>query len=87
VSDDCTCTMTRPMQRDSSGAPISPPEWGQADDCPAHPYLLHCEACGTQAVVLETSAESPTDGRHYLVTRLACGHDDYYEMTSGNGVW
>ena len=87
------------MQREmGSGVPISPPEWEQADDCPVHPHLLHCETCGTQAVVLETSVETSveqpigtsgavTAERQWLVTRLACGHDDEYEMTSGNGAW
>lgn len=76
--EGCTCVMTRPMQRDSSGCPVAPPEWEQADNCPVHPHLLYCETCGTQMVVLETSEEASgyeEQERHWLVTRLECGHD------------
>lgn len=75
----CVCTMVRPMQREfGSGVPIAPAEWEQAEDCPVHPMQLHCEECGTQAVVIETSGE--TSGameaeRQWLFTRLACGHN------------
>lgn len=84
VPDHCTCTIVRPMQRErGSGVPIEPAEWEQGDDCPVHPMLLHCETCGTQTVVLETSEE--TSGameaeRQWLVTRLDCGHDIETEL-------
>ena len=75
---DCTCQCIAPATREpGSGVLISPPEWEQADDCPAHPALLHCERCGTQAVVVETSEEASgamEAERQWLVTYLACEH-------------
>ena len=88
VREGCSCVMTSWTARDSSGAPTSPPEWEQADDCPVHPRFLFCEECDVQQVVVEESVEASgyeEQQREWLVTRLDCGHEIATRVVAGVG--